>query len=276
MPTTPVKACPSGHVEPVWLGDMSSVSGKSPDVSYYYCPRCETSFVYWFDPAIDEPVVFTWRLIGDDLVPDAGDDRRAFGYLDRGWRFARRNMFQALVNRLPGRPIKLRIDSGCPIDRSELVALGGLFLAPGNTADVAYDFCPNCQVVFVRWFHNADRNPVGLVMERKGSRLTITPADPPFVEPVVFAWRVQSHDLVLDPADDPRVADYQGRAWRVVQSHLRGAVRRYLEARSIREISCPYCALRFPRVAEMLAPDGSPSHPYWCGQCGGFGVAHTP
>ena len=98
MPTTAVQACPTGHGEHVWLGEMSFQSGMPPDVSYYYCPRCEASFVYWFDPAIAEPVVFAWRLVGDDLIPDAGDDRRACGYLDRGWRFARGTCSRPLQN----------------------------------------------------------------------------------------------------------------------------------------------------------------------------------
>ena len=153
--------------------------------------------------------------------------------------------------------------------------LGGLFLAPGNTADVAYDYCPKCQVAFVRWSHRSDRSPLGLVMERTATRLSIRSADPPFVDPIVFAWRVQGRDLVPDPPHDPKVPSYQDMGWSVMQSHLLGVVRRYLEARSIPKFSCPCCGSRFPRVAEMLTPDGAPSHPCWCGQCGGFSVAHA-
>lgn len=131
----------------------------------------------------------------------------------------------------------------CPIDRSELVFLGGKFAWQGKV-DVAYYYCPRCDAGFVCW------------------------ANPAYEKPVVFTWRRKGTDLILDATDAPKVADYLRHGWEVAQADMLHGVRLFLEGRFSEGQGCPNDGGQIPLVAELPCHERSPVRFYWCGCCG--------
>ncbi len=134
-------------------------------------------------------------------------------------------------------------DQLCPLDNSELVSLGGWSNHRGKH-DAAYYYCPRCDAGFVCW-----GNPTNPILD-------------------TFIWRRRGNELLLDPMDEARVAEYLAHDWEVAKSSLLDGVGLFLQHRFSEGQGCPNDGGRIPLVAEFFSHDGSPVRFHWCGYCG--------
>lgn len=134
--------CPIDQSELVFLGSKFAWQGKF-DVAYYYCPRCDAGFLFWANPAYENPVVFTWRRKGTELALGLADVLKVPAYLHHGWLSARSDMLHGVRLFLQRR---FSQGQGCPNDGGGIPLVAELPCHEGSP--VRFYWCGYCSELF--------------------------------------------------------------------------------------------------------------------------------